>query len=255
MKSLVNRRSQVYSLPVFIAGMALILGGCASSGQSLENGSTAAGDGEVLFNGRDLTGWNGDPRFWRVENGAIVGETTEENPIQQNSFLIWSGGTLEDFTITFEFLLRNNNSGFQYRSRQLEGWSVAGYQADMDEAKRHTGMVHEERGQRGTLAQRGEISVIDPGGIKRVVGSVGDSDELAAQIDMTEWNTYEVTAVGNHLVHKINGRVTAEVTDNDPQNRALSGIIAFQMHTGPPTKVEIRNIVLHRLSPSATAAR
>lgn len=215
---------------------------CATGERVTDDGGSGA---ESIFNGRDLTGWNGDPFFWRVEDGAIVGQTTEETPTHVNTFLIWSGGTVDDFTLTLDFRLTNHNSGIQYRSKVLEGWRVAGYQADMDGANRFTGMLYEEGG-RGFIARRGQSVVVEPGGTPEEVGSVGDPDELATHIKTGDWNRFEIVARGNHLVHRINGHVTAEATDNDADGRALSGLLAFQLHAGPPMKVEFKNIMLTR---------
>ncbi len=219
---------------------------CSSSEQAVDGVRGGSSQTEALFNGQDLTGWNGDPLFWRVENGAIVGETSEESPTHGNTFLIWSGGTVEDFRLSLEFKLTNHNSGIQYRSKVLEGWRVGGYQADLDEANRFTGMLYEEGG-RGFIARRGQNVVVDDDGMPREVGAVGDPDELASHIEAGEWNSFEITAEGNHLVHRVNGHVTAEAMDNDPVGRSFSGLIALQLHAGPPMRVEFRNIMLTRL--------
>jgi hypothetical protein len=255
MEGRILRRFNVGSLPILAVGLALVLGGCASSGNSVEipSGAVATGDAISLFNGTDLTGWNGDPRFWRVENGTIVAQTTENNTIQQNSFLIWDGGTVDDFHLSMEFRMTGGNSGVQYRSIVNQGWSVRGYQADFDSGNRYVGMLYDEGG-RGIVARRSEQVVIEPDGTFNVVGQVGDPEELTAAINPAEWTRIEITAIGNHLVHKINGRTTVDVVDNQVEEREMSGILALQVHTGPPMKVEYRNIQLTPLSPT-TAAR
>jgi hypothetical protein len=226
--------------------LVLAVGGCAGGAAPAGAGAVATGRAQSLFNGRDLTGWNGDPRYWRAENGAIVGETTPENPLHQNTFIVWDGGTVENFTLRVDFRLHGGNSGIQYRSHRLDGWSAGGYQGDMDAANRYTGMLYEERG-RGIIATRGQKVVIEPDGRFNVVGSVGDPDRLAETIDMDDWNTYEITAIDNHLVHKVNGRVTVDVVDDQVEERAASGVLGLQVHTGAPMKVEFRNIILTRL--------
>jgi hypothetical protein len=234
------------------AGLSLLLvlplvsAGCASGAAPAAEGEQPVGRAQSLFNGRDLTGWNGDPRYWRVENGAIVGETTAENPLTQNTFIVWDGGPVENFTLRVDFRLTGGNSGVQYRSRILEGWSAGGYQGDMDAANRYTGMLYEERG-RGIVATRGQQVVIEPDGRFNVVGAVGDPAALGQAIDMSDWNTYEITAIDNHLVHRVNGRVTVDVVDNQVEERSSSGILALQIHTGAPMKAEFRNINLTRL--------
>src|SRR5690606_25585067 len=113
-----------------------LLAGCAGGPAPAEEGTQPVGRAQSLFNGRDLSGWNGDPRYWRVENGAIVGETTAENPLSQNTFIIWDGDPLENFTLRVDFRMNAGNSGVQYRSEARDGWSAAGYQAEMAFANR-----------------------------------------------------------------------------------------------------------------------
>ncbi len=80
----------------------------------------------------------------------------------------------------------------------------------------------------------------------QVVGSTGDAKELLECVTKGQWKTYTVVARGNHLIHKINGRVMVDVVDNDPQKRRARGIMAFQLHAGPPMKVQFRNVRLKR---------
>src|SRR5919201_593824 len=108
-----------------------------------------------LFNGKDLAGWDGNPKFWSVKDGAITGQTTAENPLKENTFLIWRNGTVDDFELRLSYRLVGGNSGVQYRSKDLGNWVVAGYQADMEAGKKFTGILYEERG-RGILAERGQ---------------------------------------------------------------------------------------------------
>src|SRR5690606_36888037 len=113
-----------------------------------------------LFNGRDLEGWDGNPQFWRVEEGAIVGQTTRDNPTRGNTFLIWRRGEVGDFVLRLKYKIEGGNSGIQYRSREASQWVIGGYQADIDASQTYTGILYEERG-RGILAQRGQQVVID----------------------------------------------------------------------------------------------
>ncbi len=134
-----------------------------------------------LFNGKDLTGWDGDPRLWSVRDGLIRGESTAENPARQNTFLIWRGGKLRDFVLKLKFRIRDGNSGVQYRSQDLGNWSVAGYQAEVSNDRPNPGIgagfLYHERG-RGELAYVGEFVVIDAVGKRTVVGRVGDAKAL-----------------------------------------------------------------------------
>jgi hypothetical protein len=206
---------------------------------------------ESLFNGRDLSGWDGNPKFWSVRDGAITGQTTSENPTQGNTFLIWRNGTVEDFELRLSYRIVGGNSGIQYRSKDLGNWVAGGYQADFEAGKMFSGIVYEEKG-RGILAKRGEKTVVGADGKVTVVGSVGKSDEIQAAIKSEDWNEYLVIARGNHLVHMINGRITSEVTDEEPGKRASSGILALQLHAGPPMLVQFKAIQLKRLKSEGT---
>lgn len=210
--------------------------------------SLAADEGfKPIFNGSDLKGWEGNPKFWSVKDGAIVGQTTAENPTKGNTFLIWRDGTVDNFVLRFKYRIKGGNSGVQYRSKDLGNWVVGGYQADFEAGKTYSGILYEERGPRGIMAERGTKVVVDENGKKNVVAKIGDSAELQSKIKNEDWNDYEVTAEGFHFVHKINGNVTADVTDNDAKNRKESGILALQVHAGPPMTVEFKDIQLKRL--------
>lgn len=202
-----------------------------------------------LFDGKSLDGWKGDSRFWRVDDGAIVGETTASNPTQGNTFLYWAGGTPENFELKVQFKLRNHNSGVQYRSFVVEGtdYALGGYQADIAESLQWMGAAYGERF-KGVLASRGEIAVIaDSGQGREVVGSVGDSSEILSHIDMKGWNEYHIIANGPHVVQKINGVITAQFTDKGA-DRLKKGVIGLQLHAGPPMEVRFKNIRLRELA-------
>jgi len=219
--------------------LVLIWGICLAQGQ--EEGF------ELIFNGEDLTGWEGSPAFWSVKEGSITGETTEGNPIPYNQFLIWDGGILENFELRMEVRLSGeNNSGIQYRSRHLEeagDFVVGGYQVDIHPRTEYNGMLYEEKG-RGIIAQQGQKVIIDPNGLKWLVGNVGP----LVKTDLNQWNEYSVIARGNHLIHKLNGNVTVEVIDHQSSARSLEGVLALQVHQGASMLVQFRNIRLKRFS-------
>jgi hypothetical protein len=216
--------------------------------------AAAADEGfKPLFDGKTLQGWEGDSKFWRVEDGTITGQTTAENPAPNNTFLIWRGGKLADFELKAEFRMPNAgfaNSGIQYRSRvepeKIGRWVVGGYQADMDGDNQYTGILYDERG-RGILALRGQRTVIRDNHHAKVVGVFGDPKELAKSIKNRRWNEYDIIARGNHLIQKINGQVMVDVTDNDPAKRRMEGVLALQVHAGDPMKVQFRNVRLKEL--------
>ncbi|MFV1968281.1 MAG: family 16 glycoside hydrolase [Pirellulaceae bacterium] len=207
---------------------------------------------ESIFDGKTLDGWDGNPKFWSVRDGAITGQTTQENPTQGNTFIIWRKEEVSDFELKLEYKLIGGNSGIQYRSFQLEGddeWRIGGYQADFEAGDRYSGILYGER-YRGILADRGQKTVIGEGGKVKVVGSVGESAEIQTKIKKEDWNEYHIIARGNHFVHKINGVTTCEATDEDSAART-SGLLALQLHQGPPMTVQFRNLRLKRLAPGA----
>src|SRR5438067_284034 len=202
---------------------------------------------ESIFDGTSMKGWDGDPAFWRAENGELIGQSTVENPLKQNTFLIWRGGEPADFELKVEYRLSATNSGIQVRSVQLPAgpdigkWVMKGYQADIDFENQYTGQIYEERG-RGFLALRGQATYVPPSGRPKVIGNLQQSaDELKAIIKPTDWNQVHLIARGNTIIQILNGSVTSIVVDDDAANRVLRGLIGFQMHVGAPMKAEFRN--------------
>lgn len=211
-----------------------------------------------IFNGKDLAGWDGNPKLWSVQDGAIVGRTTPENPTKGNTFLIWKDGTPADFELRFSYKITPNNdkgfanSGVQYRSKIFDpaNWVVGGYQADMEAGPTYSGILYEERLTRGIMAARGEKVVWDKDCKKQVTGAVGKSEEIQAAIKKDGWNDYVIIAQGNHLQHFINGLLTVDVTDECEAKAAKSGVLALQLHAGDPMTVQFREL---RLKQSASA--
>lgn len=204
----------------------------------------------ALFDGKTLDHWEGDPRFWRVEDGAIVAESTPEKVVERNTFLIWKGGPVADFELKLEFKLSDTaNSGVQYRSArapELGQWAMKGYQADMDGQNLYTGMVYEERG-RGFLAERGRFVRIAEGKVRKLIGSPGDPEALKAFLKPGDWNQLHIIARGTVLIHVINGHLMSLLVDDDPEGRATEGLLGLQLHAGKPMRIEFRNIFLRKL--------
>ncbi len=175
---------------------------------------------KAFFNGRDLAGWDGDPKLWKVEDGEIVGKTAG---LGHNAFLR-SDFSLADFRLTVQVKLVNNegNSGIQFRSEPLPGGEVKGYQADVGVG--WWGKVYEENG-RALLWDKSGEAFVKPG----------------------EWNTYEIVAIGSKVRTSINGRPCAEL--DDPAG-ARRGIVAFQLHSGGPTEVRYKDFKLELLPES-----
>jgi hypothetical protein len=234
----------------------------------------AADKGKSIFNGKDLTGWEGLPEFWSVRDGAITGQTTAEKKLTSNTFLVWKGGEVKNFELRAQFRLTVNNdagfanSGIQYRSKIIDpaAFVVGGYQCDIDTG-RYIGMLYEEKG-RGILMQPGQKIIVGPladsakseapktDGQKKakkqnakieVVATVTTPEQLAAAYKVGEWNEIVIIAKGNHLQHFINGKLTADVTDTDDEKGSKSGVLALQLHQGQPMTIQFKNLQLKTL--------
>lgn len=220
-----------------------------------------------IFDGKTLKGWEGDPKYWRAENGNLVGEITPETLLKTNSFITWTGGEPADFELKGEFnITEKGNSGINYRSEKLPDikYALRGYQADIDGANRYTGQNYEERG-RTTLAYRGQITSINtqtgtwkPEDVRakvqknawtelKVTGSLGENEALKTKIKSEDWNTFHLVIKGNRLQHYINDVLMSDVTDNDLVNGKSKGIMGVQVHVGPPMKVMYRNLRIKEL--------
>ena len=201
-----------------------------------------------IFDGKSLTGWDGDPGFWRVEDGAIIGETTKEHQPKQNTFIIWRGGSTGNFELRLDYKLTGYNSGIQYRSNELPDikWAMKGYQADIDGEQRYTGQIYEERA-RGFLALRGQFAYIGDGKKPALVGSLGDGEALKALIKGADWNSMHIIARGNTIIQVLNGHVMSMLIDDDTVGRRMDGLLGIQVHLGPPMKIEVKNIRMKTL--------
>ena len=213
-----------------------------------------------LFNGKNLDGWDGIDKFWRVENGAIVGQTTEDNPTKGNTFLIYRGGEFGDFELRFQYKVEGQNSGMQYRSEDIGNYVMKGLQADFeprwhkdrnDPSKpprdRFTGMFFEEKG-RMFMGQRGDVVIVrsNPEEPRKPriekIGTVGDPAELEKAIKRDDWNDYTIIANGNQFTHMVNGVILSMGIDEDELNFKESGLIGLQLHGGIPIKIQVKNI-------------
>ncbi len=213
---------------------------------------------QSLFDGKTLKNWDGNPDFWRVEDGCITGQTTAEKPTKGNTFLIYRGGEFGDFELQLDYKIVGGNSGIQYRSFEApnEKWVIGGYQADIDSGDTFSGINYGERF-RGILANRGQKTVVkkgDDGKVQvEVIGEVGKSAEIQAKIKKEDWNSYHVIVKGFTCEHRINGVVTSICTDEHPDRRA-TGLLALQLHAGPPMTVQFKNIRIKPLTEGNAAA-
>jgi hypothetical protein len=243
--------------------LAVLTGGIATTclGQKEKDGFVQ------LFDGKSLKGWDGDPTYWRVENGNLVGEITPATLLKTNSFIIWRGGEPGDFELKGEFnITQEGNSGINYRSEPVADvpFALRGYQADIDGKNRYTGQNYEER-RRTTLAYRGQKTTIRPydgsntpeavrANVKNnawtgltVTGSLGSSDSLKTLLKSEDWNAFRLVVKGNRMQHYINDVLMSEVIDDDTVNGKKKGLIGVQVHVGPPMKVQYRNLMLKQM--------
>ena len=208
-------------------------------------GSKVEGGFVSLFNGKDLSGWTGNPRIWTVRDGAVTGQTTPQNRVSENTFLIWTGGDVKDFELRLKFRIEGGNSGIYFHSRQrtdMHPEVLIGPQADFSADNRWTGVLMEYT-LRNILAERGQKVVVDADGRINVAGKVGDPTELLTHVNLTEWNDYTVISRKGHTILKINGVVMCDVLDKDPK-RPVSGKLALQVHRGPDMLVQFKDIRL-----------
>lgn len=218
-----------------------------------------------IFDGKTLNNWEGDPKYWRVENGILKGEITPETLLDRNSFIIYQGTMPDNFELKLEYRVSaDGNSGINYRSELVEGvpFALRGYQADLDGKQRYTGMNYEER-KRTTIASRGEkvelkAVEVNPDSLQKhvsnnrwmsanVVEQIGEKDALAKHIKNEDWNEYHLIINQNKLQHYVNGILMSEVIDNDPVNQSFRGKLGVQVHVGPPMTIEYKNIRIKAL--------
>ncbi|TDU73296.1 uncharacterized protein DUF1080 [Prosthecobacter fusiformis] len=198
----------------------------------------------AIFNGRDLTGWKGSDAYWSVEDGCLTG--VADGTLDYNRFITWTGGKVKNFELRVKVKVTpDGNSGLQYRGQErpdLGDWVVTGYQCDVVPKRAdYNGMLYEERGRR-ILAHAGEKVVIDSQGQPWVVGKMP-----VKEFPGGEWHDYRIRVEGNHHRHWIDGVQTVDVMDLDEKGRALEGVIAVQVHVGPPMKIQYQDFFLQHL--------
>ena len=210
-----------------------------------------------LFNGKDLTGWSGDPRLWSVKEGAIHGQTTKEAPAQSNTFLILKDQNFANFELRLAFRCNaDNNSGIQYRSKHItEGkpanaWVVRGYQHEIrneNKLPNVAGFIYDEGGKRNRIVLAGEKATWE-NGKKSLLGTFLDAAGFEKLFKLNDWNEVVIIAKANHIQHFLNGTQIVDFTDNDPQLALKDGIIALQLHAGKPMWTEFKNIRIKELA-------
>ena len=206
-----------------------------------------------LFDGKTLDGWDFDEQHWRVEDGAIVGEIPSGQQLNYNTWIIWKGGELKDFDLRLQVKLTGApqaNSGIQFRAQASDPRHVSGYQADLDMGATWLGRIYDEHG-RALLVERGQRVSIDHEG-KRNTQTFSPAGLFAPIFRENDWNDYRIVAVGERVNVFVNGTLFSELIDQEDNAKDLSGKLAFQLHSGPETRVAFRNIVLENLSAEDT---
>ncbi len=230
--------------------LALLL---SSRAQGAEPAAEREAGFRQLFDGRTLDGWKAaDMSYWSVDQGAITARITPEHPCDINQYLIWQGGELADFELRLEFRFGGSpgiNGGFQFRSRELEDHDVAGYQIDNNHDTDWLVRIYDEHG-RHTLAFRGTRARFDAGGERHEAPI--ESAQGPAKFQLDDWHEYDLVCRGKRITLSVNGQLMAEVVDEVPSQQDLKGILALQLHSGPPMKVQFRNIRLKELEAEKT---
>lgn len=215
-----------------------------------------AADMKLIFNGRDLTGWDGDPRLWSVRDGVIHGETTAENPAKGNTFIIWKDGITKDFELRLSFRCNaTNNSGIQYRSRHItekvaNNWVVRGYQHEIRNEVKFpsvSGFIYDEGGKRGRICLVGEQATWEADGRKLVKSDLIDQAGWEKLFKLDDWNDVVIIARGPRIQHFMNGKLILDFTDNHPDLALKEGILALQLHAGKPMWAEYKNIRIREI--------
>ena len=234
----------------FLISVAVVIaaGGVAANGEELR----------PIFDGKTLSGWEApEPSYWSVEDGAITGRITKDHPLSANQYLVWKGGPgaedgrLGDFELVLKSRVRGEggiNNGFQFRSRLLPDGDVAGYQVDNNLQTAWLVRLYDEFG-RHTLAWRGQRTTFDERG-----GAV--SEDIAEAkgepwFKLEEWHEYHLVCQGPRITLKVDGKLAAEAIDHDVRRRDAAGILALQLHSGPPTFAQFKDIRLKVLQPTA----
>jgi hypothetical protein len=216
-----------------------------------------------LFDGVSLKGWDGNPKFWRVEDGAMIGESTVENP-SGNSYIAYRDIEAKDFTLKLEIKIEGSGgSGIQYRSKTGVpwlgnipanvgpvnlNWMMTGPQADFwPSTPVYTGQFYSENTPMRILAWRGQVVEGFGSARKRLMGTIGDREALGNFVKMNDWNAYTIIARGGTFIHVLNGQLMAVMIDDDPgSSNNQSGQIGIEIEA--ITKVFVRNIWLKKVN-------
>ncbi|MDE3061535.1 MAG: DUF1080 domain-containing protein [Acidobacteriota bacterium] len=221
-----------------------------------------------IFDGKTLGGWDGRPGVWSVQDGAIVGTSTDDHNAG-NTFLVYHGAEARDFDLKFEIKVEwGGGSGIQYRSSTgipsgrvaAKGeppldprWVMIGPQADFwyplnAQAKQYSGQLYSQNTSRGIIVWRGQVVQTLPGKIPQLVGVIADRSQLGTFVKDGAWNEYTIIARGGVILHILNGQLMAVLIDDDPaSSNNVPGLFGLQIE-GTPCKVSFRNLWLRKLN-------
>lgn len=254
-----NRQNKILSvnsmnlLPQHIAGFLVVLATSQLALAPESHGADAEDGFRPIFDGRSLAGWETpEGRYWTIEDGAITGRITPEQPCTINQYLVWTGGELADFELKLKSRLNGQggiNNGFQFRSRLLPDHDVCGYQVDNNLQTPWLVRLYDEFG-RHTLAMRGERAAFNA--LNQRTASPLPESAGTAWFKLEEWHEYHLVCRGSRISLHVDGRLAAEVDDHDPHRAEAQGILALQLHSGPPTVVQFKDIRLKILKPAAS---
>jgi hypothetical protein len=241
----------------------LLVGFVLSPALADESGQSAPAESpemRSIFNGEDLSGWDGDRRLWSVKDGVIHGETTKENSAKGNTFLIWKDGATKDFELRLSVRSTDtNNSGIQYRSRHVDmskdgsaknPWVVRGYQHEIRNEEMFPdvpGFIYDEGGKRGRICFVGEKATWNKKGKKVQRDDLIDQEGFKELMKVDDWNDVVIIAKGNHIQHYLNDQLILDFTDKNPELALTEGILALQLHAGDPMWVEFKDIRIREL--------
>ena len=222
--------------PLFLSlcmSVMLLAVSMAHGGEVLEEGFVS------MFNGKDLTGWEGKDGGWWVEDGMLTSQSTKKKPCKKHHYLYWKTDEPGDFVLRFDYKVVGGNSGIQIRSEARPDFDTWGYQADIEDGDQWSGCLFQH--DRGGVVMRGFDATIAEDGT-RTEKAIGDPDELLKVVKKQDWNSYEVIAKGSEITLKLNGKLMCHVDDHDKKYSRSKGLIALQMHPGPPMKIQFRNL-------------
>lgn len=237
------------------ASTALALTLCAGGSALFAADAKPDANGFVsIFNGTDLTGWEGMEGYWSVKDGVISGHETKDKSKQ--TFLVYKS-PVKNFELHLSFKFGavdgkvEGNSGIQFRSKMMDPatFKVGGYQADFDAGNGYTGIIYDEAGGAGgrnIMSNRGEKTHWDAENKRQNEKITPGDAEIKAAIKVGDWNNVVLTVKGNHVVYQINGLTTTDLTDDSPKAVA-EGLLAFQLHAGFTMDIQFKDVLLKTL--------